>query len=179
MAHLTDETLLAAMAAGDTAAAAALVRRYQARAFGLAVTIIGDRTAAEDVAQEAFVRMWRHAGAFDAGRGSVEAWLLTIVRNAAVDMLRMRRHVTVHPDEAARLTPALVPSQDADDDERDVLRRALAALPEDQRRAVVLSSYAGWTASEIAEREAIPLGTVKSRVRLGLAKLRDALEVRP
>src|SRR5690606_37590578 len=96
--NVADEALLAGLGTGDADAAAAFVRRFQPRVFGLALTMLGDRAAADDVAQEAFVRAWRHAGAYDARRGSVATWLLTITRNLAVDAIRAGRSTPVAPD---------------------------------------------------------------------------------
>ena len=95
---LSDESLVAGLASSDTESCAAFVRRFQRRVFGLAYSVLGDREAASDVAQEAFVRAWRHAAVFDVRRGSVSTWLLTITRNLAVDALRLRRAVPMAPD---------------------------------------------------------------------------------
>ena len=178
--QLTDESLLVGVAAGDAEAAAAFVRRYQSRLFGLAFTIVGERTSAEDVAQEALIRVWRHAANFDARRGSVQSWVLAIVRNLAIDVVRVRRPELVDPLEAARLAAAVLEPGDTEGvsgAERESLRDALGQLPPEQCRAVVLAVFAGCTAAEVASREAIPLGTAKSRIRLGLTKLRASLEV--
>lgn len=179
MAAASDEALLAGIAAGDPAAARMFVRRYQQRVFGLALTILHDRQAAEDVAQEAFVRVWRHAGAFDARRGNVPPWVLTITRNAALDALRMRRAVPLDPDVVLDLAPPATGRGPADEAEHgfDVerVRRLLADLPVEQREAVLLAAFHGQTAAEIAARASIPLGTAKTRVRTGLRKLRDRL----
>src|SRR6476619_2271102 len=95
----TDEELLAGYAASDPVASVAFVERFQRRVYGLALTVVGEPRAAEDVAQEAMVRAWRHGDAFDARRGSVATWLLTITRNAAIDALRVRRPVAIDPDD--------------------------------------------------------------------------------
>jgi RNA polymerase sigma-70 factor (ECF subfamily) len=175
----SDETLLAGVAAGDADAATALVRRYQRRVYGLARAVLGDATAAEDVAQEAFVRMWRHAEAFDPRRASVATWLLTITRNLAIDALRLRRAEPTDP--AVLLALHLVDAERgpedravAGDDVRRV-RAAIAALPDEQRRALVRAAYLGQTAREIGAYESVPLGTAKTRVRAAMLKLRDAL----
>lgn len=176
---LTDESLLAGMASGDSEAAAVFVRRYQARVFGLAFTIVGSAATAEEVAQEAFVRIWRHAPAYDPRRGRVATWVLTITRNLAIDALRLRGDRPMDPHV---LLHTLVSDEDGDDtgtnyEDRDQLRSALAALPPEQSKPIVLSVFYGMTAREIAHREAIPLGTVKTRIRRGLARLREALQV--
>ncbi|MCU1375204.1 MAG: polymerase [Actinomycetia bacterium] len=180
---VADDALLAGLGAGDPDASAAFVRRFQGRVFGLAVTMVGDRAVADDVAQEAFVRAWRHAGAYDARRGSVTTWLLTITRNLAVDALRAMRAVPTDPDVLAGMLPpaggsgpdgAAVANEDA-----ARVRAALAALPPEQRRAVVLARFSGLTAAEIGEREGVPLGTAKTRIRAGLIRLRDAMAEDP
>lgn len=177
---VTDEALLAGLGAGDPDAAARFVRRFQSRVFGLAMTILGDAAAAEDVAQETFVRAWRHAGAYDARRGSVPTWLLTIARNLALDRARLTRSRPVDP---AFLASQLERVQSADEldptriAERDRLRALFAELSPPQRRALVLATYFGRTAKEISELEGAPLGTVKTRIRDGLNKLRARLEV--
>jgi RNA polymerase sigma factor (sigma-70 family) len=176
----SDEALLAGLAAGDRDAAAAFLRRFQRRVYGLALTIVGDPATAEDVAQEAFLRAWRHAATYDPRRGRVVTWLLTLTRNVAIDVIRLRRADPLDPDVlAARLQlqadhdPA-APSPIA---ERERLRQALATISAEQRRAVVLATYFGRTSLEIAELEDVPLGTVKTRIRVGMLKLREALEL--
>jgi RNA polymerase sigma factor (sigma-70 family) len=175
---LSDEALLAGLAAGETEAAAAFVRRYQARVYGLVITIVRDPGMAEDVAQETFVRAWRHAGTYDPRRGRVATWLLTIARNAAIDAMRTRRPEPLDPEiVAARLQPAGgAVDEGAPLDERERVRDALAELPEPQRRALFLAAYAGRTAREIGELEDAPVGTIKTRIRAAMSKLRDALE---
>jgi RNA polymerase sigma factor (sigma-70 family) len=175
---VTDEGLVAGMATGDDQAAAAFVRRFQARVFGLALTIVGIPATAEEVAQEAFLRAWRFAGGYDPRRGGVATWLLTITRNVAIDAVRLSRDRPYEPD----LVLGLLAGQGADTEvdgwaDADRVRSALRELPRDQAAAVVLATFYGLTAREIAERESIPLGTAKTRIRLGLSRLRDRLEV--
>lgn len=178
VAALSDESLLAGMAVGDADAAAAFVRRYQARVYGLALTVVGVPAQAEEVAQETFVKVWRHAAAYDARRGPVVTWLLTITRNAAIDAVRYRREVPMDPD---LLISTLLAGRDhraGPEDpaaDADQVRLALGTLPLDQSRAVVLMTFYGFTARDIAEREGVPVGTVKSRVRRGLVALRARL----
>lgn len=177
MDRLSDEGLLAGLASGDPDEAAAFVRRFQRRVYGLAWTIVRDDDLADEVAQETFVRAWRHAAGYDPRRGRVAAWLLTIARNVAIDRARMRRIPAADPDViAARLDVA---GEDAMPDigERDRLRRALAALPDEQRRALVLAVYGGRTAREISEADGVPLGTVKTRIRTAMLTLRETLGV--
>jgi RNA polymerase sigma factor (sigma-70 family) len=177
----SDEALLAGLAVGDRAASAEFVRRFQRRAFGLARTIVGDSGTAEDVAQEAFVRAWRYAGSYDARRGTVLTWLLTIVRNVAVDRLRLRQAEPLDPELLASKLQLQGDRGTRDEQsavgERELLREGLASLPAEQRRALVLAAYYGRTAGEVAELEAIPLGTAKTRIRTGMGRLRDWLEV--
>ncbi|MBF8184376.1 sigma-70 family RNA polymerase sigma factor [Nonomuraea sp. K274] len=164
------------MASGDAQAAAALVRRYQARVFGLARTIVREPALAEEVAQEAFVRAWRHASAYDSRRGAVATWLLTITRNLAIDALRLRREEPVDPQVLLTRLLAVEPADEAPQDE-EFVRHALRGLPEAQARAIVLAVFYGMSGSKIAKIEGIPLGTAKTRLRRGMAKLRDQLEV--
>lgn len=179
--EVSDDTLLAGLATGDADSAAAFIRRFQRRVYGLAVAIIGERGGAEDVAQEAFVRAWRHAAAYDARRGSVATWLLTITRNVALDGLRARRFDVIDPEALVA-----VPSRDPLPEERagitDEVGRALYVvrqLPAEQRRALLLATLLGWSAREIAEADGIPLGTAKTRIRAGMSKLRVSLVERP
>jgi RNA polymerase sigma-70 factor (ECF subfamily) len=172
---------LAGLASGDTESAAAFVRRFQSRVFGLAVTILSDRGAAEEAAQEAFVRAWKHGDAYDPRRASVATWLLTITRNVAIDMARLRRSEPMDPHALIALHLS-APDEDVErqqeialDSERLVV--ALRELPEEQLRSVVLASFYGRTAREISEMESAPLGTVKTRIRAAMFKLRAALEV--
>ena len=175
----SDEALLAGVAQGDNEASVAFVRRYQKRVFGLAYSMIGDTAAAEEVTQEALIRVWRHAPVFDARRGSVTTWVLTITRNLSIDALRLRRAVPIDPDEF--LTLGLISNEGLPEesamagDSVPALRAALATLPTDQRRALVLAAVWGKTAAEISESESIPLGTAKTRIRAGMSKLRAAM----
>jgi RNA polymerase sigma-70 factor (ECF subfamily) len=172
----SDELLLAGYCLGDPAAATAFVRRFQRRVFGMALQMVSDPALAEDVAQETFVRAYRHGQVFDARRASVATWLLAIARNLAIDALRMRRSEPVDPVTIANLLPPsrrTEPEQGAQAaDNASRLRVALATLPPDQAKAVLLATFGGRTAREISESEGIPLGTAKTRIRDGLAKLR-------
>jgi RNA polymerase sigma factor (sigma-70 family) len=174
----SDEALLAGVAVGDDRAVLAFVRRYQRRLFGLALGIVGEPGMAEDVAQEAFIRILRHAAVYDVRRGSVATWTLTITRNLAIDALRVRRATPTAPED--RVFLSLISDERSPDDAASMsesvsqAHAALATLPIDQRRAIVLCVMYGRTVAEVATLESIPLGTAKSRVRLGLAKLREA-----
>lgn len=174
---LSDEALLSGLALGDKSMEIAFVRRFQRRVYGLAVSLVGDRALAEDVAQEALLRAWRHASVFDPRRGSVATWLLSITRNLAIDTLRLRRAVPIEPDTLAFLEDQTKGPDDTamDADGVSQLRRAITALPQDQRRALVLAAFYGQTAQEIATSEAIPLGTAKTRIRAGMLRLRATM----
>jgi len=177
----SDEALLAGMAVGDQRAGVAFVRRYQGRVYGLAVSMVGDAALAQDVAQEAFLRVWRHAVVFDRRRAAVSTWVLTITRNLAVDALRLRRPVVTDPSDlfwaglAARGPLTEERAEQADTRER--VAAALSALPAQQGRAVVLAAVYGYTASEVSSLEGVPLGTAKTRIRRGLQKLREMASV--
>lgn len=170
-----DDVLLAGMAAGDQDLSAAFVRRFQTRVYGVAVTMVGTSGLAEDIAQETFVRAWRHARAYDPHRGRVATWLLAIARHASVDVLRGRRDLPLPPE---MLLDALDGPLDSEADqvaEAVWVRDALLDLPPTQATAVLLSVCYGLTAAEIAEFEDIPLGTAKTRIRSGLGRLRKRL----
>jgi RNA polymerase sigma factor (sigma-70 family) len=177
MDGLSDEALLTGMAAGSAEAAAAFVRRFQGRVYGLALTILRDAGQADEVAQETFVRAWRHAATYDVRRGRVATWLLTIARNLAIDHARLRRPTPVDPEVIASELDVAQEEAPPDVGERERVRRAVAALPDDQRRALVLAMYAGKTAREIAELDGVPLGTVKTRIRAAMLRLRETLGV--
>ncbi len=179
MWSVSDETLCAGLAAGDRSATEAFVARFQRRAYGLARSITGDDRIAEDVAQEAMVRAWRHAAAYDPRRGSVATWLLTITRNVAIDELRVRRPIAFDPEVLLAIATPLT-DRGPDDvavvtDDVVRLRRALRSLPEEQRRAIVLTGVLGLSGREVAEHEDIPLGTAKTRIRTALLRLRTLL----
>jgi RNA polymerase sigma-70 factor (ECF subfamily) len=175
MWSLSDEALVAGLAAGDSRASAAFVRRFQARVYGLAVTMVGDFAVAEEIAQEAFTRAWRHAGSYDARRGRVATWLLSITRNLAIDHLRAKRSEPLDPEAIGAAERALwaTASQSAAGEagETAELREALGDLPEDQRRALLLAALFGYTAREIGAIEEIPVGTAKTRIRAAMKKL--------
>lgn len=178
MASLSDEALLAGMASGDEEAGVVFVRRYQGRVFGLAVGMVGDAGLAEDIAQEALVRVWKHAAVFDPRRGSVATWALNITRNLAIDALRLRRATPTDPGELLTVVSDArsVDEQALAGDAAGRLRGALATLPVEQQRAVVLAGVYGHTAAEVAATESIPLGTAKTRIRAGMQKLTVALQ---
>jgi RNA polymerase sigma factor (sigma-70 family) len=176
---LSDESLLAGLESGDPDAAADFVRRFQRRVFGLTFSILRDRAAAEEAAQESFTRAWRHASTYDPRRGPVAAWLLTIARNVSINMLPTRRFDPVDPEVLLALE-AKQPHEDrieAQVVDSELLREPLTRLPEDQRRALVLAVFYGFTAREISELDGVPLGTVKTRIRSAMLRLRSQLRV--
>lgn len=180
-AQRSDDAVLAAIQSGDEVALAELYDRYGRLAFGVAYRILGERGVAEDTVQEAFLAVWRRAGSYRSDRGNPRSWLMAIVHNGAIDRRRGRykRELTdVQLDDVAfRLetdaedTFAIVAAGIA----AEQVRAALTALPPEQRLTIELAYFGGLTHLEIAERTATPLGTVKSRMRLGLQKLRTAL----
>jgi RNA polymerase sigma-70 factor (ECF subfamily) len=180
-ADASDAALLVAVALGDDGACRSFVERHSGAVFGLSFGMCRDRGVAEDVTQRAFERAWRHAAAFDPERASARTWLLTITRRLTLDELRRRRPHPLAPDDLAEiLAPAGSNTEQAGlrDAERAEVARALAQLPEPQRRAVVLAALGGRSASEVAVVEDVPLGTAKTRIRLGLRRLRAELDGR-
>ena len=177
-----DAALLAGFALDDPAVSAAFVRRFQGAVFGVAFGVTRDPALAEDVSQEVFVRAWRAASGYDVRRASVLTWLLTITRNAAIDAVRARRAT---PTEAGVLDQlvqdATAPAPDLQEsavhrlEAEEAVRRLHGVSPE-QARAVVLAVLGGCTAAEVGERECIPLGTAKTRIRTGLRRLRATME---
>jgi RNA polymerase sigma factor (sigma-70 family) len=174
-----DQAVLALVTAGQLDALQELYDRYRTMAYSIALRITADASLAEDVVQEAFLGVWRNAGKYVTGRGSVKTWLLAIVHHRAVDAVRRRRPTTELPEREAVPPPALqLPDiwQDvAAGLDREEIAAAMATLSDVQREAIELAYWGGLTQQEIAERTGTPLGTVKSRVRLGLLALRRAL----
>lgn len=175
----SDEALLLGLGRGDPGAASTFVRRYQRRVYGLARSIVADPNQAEEVAREALVRAWRHAGSWDPRRGSVSTWVLTMTRNLALEALRRKgaqpadSRALMFLDQPAR---APMPEKAATvADETNRVRGALFELPVEQRQALVLAAFYGLTAREISQSEAIPLGTAKARVSVGLTKVGSLL----
>jgi RNA polymerase sigma-70 factor (ECF subfamily) len=176
----SDEALLVAIAGREERAIAALYDRYGGLAYSLAYRILGERGAAEDAVQEAFLSVWRRAASFAAERGSVRAWLLSIVHHRAIDRLRGKTGRARHDaplDELDRVVAVEDPWREvADNLQRDLLRQVLATLPDAQRRTIELAYFDGYTQQQIAGLMGVPVGTVKGRMRLGLHKLRDVLD---
>lgn len=177
--QLAEEALLAAVCGGDEEAAVALVRRFQHRVYGVALAVLGDAHLAEDVAQQTFERAWRLGTMFDPSRGGLGTWMCSIARNLAIDVARARRHVPVDP---AQLLLQVNGSADPEalalaGEDAAQLRAALASLPPEQSRALILAGIAGWSGAEIAAAEGIPLGTAKTRIRTAMRRLRTQLSL--
>ena len=182
---LTDVHLLHRIAAHDTAALAELYDRHHRLLFGLILRIVRDRGEAEEILQEAFVRVWTRAETYDAGVGGPLPWIVRLARNVAIDRLRARRSRAVidAPAPAVRVAEA-VPASDIqspevvvlDAERRRALTDALAALPADQRHLIEAAFFEGYTHSELARRFGLPLGTVKTRIRTGMNAMRQRLE---
>jgi len=178
-APASDEALIQGIAAQEADCLEQLYDRYRLLAFSAAFRVVGDRGRAEDVVQDAFLSVWRKSGSYATGRGSVRTWLTSIVRNRAIDLVRSGKDRN-HDDEEL-----LLGLQDGGRDiadevtarlEGEAVRAAMTSLPGDQLQALSLAYFDGLSHSEIAERTALPLGTVKSRIRLGLHRMRTALE---
>jgi len=176
LAHLSDEALLALCSRADENALGELYDRYGRVAYGLALRIVRDPALAEGAVQEAFLAVWRSAGSFLAEHGKPSTWILTLVHRRAVDLVRREERRRADPiDELSH------PTGEATDEEawlraqRQVVQEALRKLPDDQREAIELAYYGGFTQSELAERLGQPLGTIKSRMFAGLRRLRELL----
>src|SRR5690348_16790870 len=171
------------LAMGDSEALSQLFQRYAGAVYSLAYRMLNDREGAEELLNEAFVRVWRQAPSFDARRGKLSTWLMSVARNLGIDQLRSRRARPQRSDPLTPGDPELDLADDSVDVERDVwhaerrrlIRQALQQLPPAQRQALELAYFEGLTQTEISARLGDPLGTTKTRIRLGLQKLRDLL----
>jgi RNA polymerase sigma-70 factor (ECF subfamily) len=177
---LADEELMELVAANDADAFEVVLERHADAAFSLAYRICGRRSLAEDIAQEAFLSVWRSGARYDRARGSVRTWTLGIVHNRAVDTLRRRgtREARQVSDDGLAETleaPERTDEQALENATSVEIRGALDELPREQRRVIELAYFGGFTHTEIAAMLATPVGTVKGRMRLGLHKLRDEL----
>jgi RNA polymerase sigma-70 factor (ECF subfamily) len=180
-AHLSDEALVALVARGDETALGELYDRVGRIAYGLAMRVLRDEGLAEDAVQEGFLTVWRNAAAFRAERAKASTWILTLVHRRAVDIVRRedRRRASALPDAAA--AELKDPGAETDEAawlrfERERVQAALGKLPDTQREALELAYYGGFSQSELAERLGVPLGTIKSRMHTGLARLRELLD---
>lgn len=182
-AQSDDAELISRIAGGEAHACELLYDRYSGLAYGLAYRMLGTPQAAEDVVQEAFLSLWRHPHSYQPDRGSVRSWLLTIVRNRCIDLIR---HGKLRDDSSVdfeAVTALLADTHDTwDEVTRNLdarrLRQALATLPSEQRQVLLLAYFKGLTQDEIAQRLGLPLGTVKGRARMALQKLRKQLDER-
>jgi RNA polymerase sigma factor (sigma-70 family) len=176
LAHLSDEALVALAARSEQLALAELYDRYGRTAYGLALRILRDQALAEDAVQEGFLAVWRTAARFVPERGKASTWILTLVHRRAVDLVRReqrRRADTL--DEAADPAGASVEEEAWLRLQRERVQDALRRLPDQQREALELAYYGGFTQTELAERLGQPLGTIKSRMFAGLSRLRELL----
>jgi RNA polymerase sigma-70 factor (ECF subfamily) len=183
---LADEELMQLVRQGDANAFEVVFDRHSGAAFSLAYRMCGRQAMAEDIVQEAFVSLWRSGARYDATRGSVRTWVLTVARNRAIDVLRRegaRGGRDVGQEGAAERVPSpeLTDAEVERRDEARQVRKALGELPAEQRKVIELAYFGGFTHSQIADMLALPSGTVKGRMRLGLTKMRlelgDAPEV--
>jgi RNA polymerase sigma-70 factor (ECF subfamily) len=177
--HLSDEALVALVARGDETALGELYDRVGRVAFGIALRVVRDRQLAEDAVQEGFLAVWRSAATFRAERGKASTWIVTLVHRRAVDIVRRSERRPAGPLDTDR--EIADPAGTAEEEawlgfERQRVLRALAALPDAQREALELAYYGGYSQSELAERLGVPLGTIKSRMFAGLARLRELLD---
>jgi RNA polymerase sigma-70 factor (ECF subfamily) len=179
---LADEDLMALVESGDSGAFAGLYDRHGRAAYSLAYRMAGERQAAEDLVQEAFLDVWRAAGSYRAERGSVRTWVLTIVHNRGIDQIRSaasRRRVQDRVEATASLSqPSEAFSEAWRNSQRSQVRKALKDLPSEQLQVLELAYFSGYTHTEIADLLDLPLGTVKGRMRLGLKKIRAYFDAR-
>jgi RNA polymerase sigma-70 factor (ECF subfamily) len=177
LAHLSDEALVALAARSEQAALAELYDRYGRAAYGLALRVLRDEALAEDAVQEAFLSVWRTASRFVPERGSASTWILTLVHRRAVDAVRREER---RRGDSLEHAPELASGSSVDEEawvrlQRERVQAALRQLPDQQREALELAYYGGFTQSELAERLGQPIGTIKSRMFTGLARLRELL----
>ena len=179
---LADEDLMSLVEGRDAAAFAVLYDRHAGVAYSLAYRMMGEKQAAEDLVQEAFLKLWRSAGSYQAQRGSVRTWLLSIVHNRGIDQLRSlgsrRRAQEKAEAEAPRSQPSEAFTESWRNSQRAQVRAAMSTLPPEQLKILTLAYFSGYTHVEIANMLDLPLGTVKGRMRLGLKKIRNFFEAR-
>ena len=179
---LADENLISFVGQGDAEAFATLYDRHSRAAFSLAYRMMGERQASEDLAQDAFLKVWRSASSYRAERGSVRTWILSIVHNRGIDQLRSHASRRRTQDRIEASAPRSQPSEAFVEtwrnSQREQVREALNTLPPEQLKILELAYFSGYTHVEISELLSLPLGTVKGRMRLGLKKIRDYFESR-
>ena len=173
-----EQDLMRRLAAGDEAALRTIYGRFGRPIFGMGLRMLGSPDAAEELVQDVFVSAWRKAARYDATRGRLSTWLMAVAHNLAVDRLR-RRGASVQSSASLDELAAVGVSEEDELLDRDAARRVLAGLSASERRLVVLSYFRGWTCREIAEADGIPLGTVKTRLRTILIRLRAAHAKQP
>jgi len=176
--NLSDVELLHAIVDCDEAALACLYDRYRLILFGLLLRILNSREEAEDVLQEVFLQIWRQAGNFDEGRGQPFSWIVTVARSRAIDRLRVlaaRQRLAVSATHETAEEASDAAADAAWSERREIVADALAQIPDEQRHTLMLAYFEGLTQSEIAARLNAPLGTVKTRMRSGMIKLRELL----
>lgn len=181
LAHLSDEALVALVVRGDESALAELYDRVGGVAYGIAYRVLRDERLAEDAVQEGFLAVWRSAAAYRADRAQARTWIVTLVHRRAVDLVRREERRRADPLELVPRREPSDPAGSAEDAawlgfERERVQEALKLLPDAQREAIELSYYGGYSQSELAERLGLPLGTIKSRMFAGLARLREVLD---
>jgi RNA polymerase sigma-70 factor (ECF subfamily) len=173
---LADEDLMSLAGSGDAGAFAGLYDRHSRAAYSLAYRMMGERQAAEDLVQEAFLQVWRAARSYRAERGSVRTWILSIAHNRGIDQLRStasRRRTQEKVEPSPTSQPSEAFAETWRNLQREQVREALRSLPPEQLKVLELAYYSGYTHMEIAELLDLPLGTVKGRMRLGLQKIRE------
>ena len=174
---LADEDLISLVAQDDAEAFAVLYDRHSRAAYSLAYRMMGEKQAAEDLAQDAFLKVWRSATSYRADRASVRTWLLSIVHNRGIDQLRSlasrRRTQEKIEASAPKSQPSEAFAQSWRNSQREQVREALSTLPPEQLKTLELAYFSGYTHVEIAELLEVPLGTVKGRMRLGLKKMKE------
>jgi RNA polymerase sigma-70 factor, ECF subfamily len=179
---IADEDLISLAVAGDTQAFDVLYDRHSRAAYSLAYRMMNGRQAAEDLTQDAFLKVWRATTSYRVDRGSVRTWILSIVHNQGIDQLRSHASRRRTQDKVEASAPKSEPSeafaQSWRNSQRDQVREALNTLPQEQLKILELAYFSGYTHVELAELLELPLGTVKGRMRLGLKKLRDHFEAR-
>jgi RNA polymerase sigma-70 factor (ECF subfamily) len=173
-ATTSDLMLVTAIRSGDQSAMAALYDRYSSIVYSVALRVLQDTGAAEDVLQDIFMQLWRNPGAFDASRGNMASWLGVIARHRAIDALRRRRPENDIEDVVVSVEPDLASKTDRSR-AMDKVRGALQAMPAPQRSALEMAYFEGLTHTEIAEKTGEPLGTIKTRIRSGLLSLRKVV----
>jgi RNA polymerase sigma-70 factor (ECF subfamily) len=173
-----DEELVARLVERDTLALAELYERHGRAVYSLALRMLRNRESADELVQDVFLRLWRQPERYLAERGRFVAWLLSVAHHRAIDVLRRRKveGVAAEDDPAELAADHIAPDEAVAHAElRQAVRQALATLPEPQRRSLELAYFGGLTQSEIAARTGEPLGTIKTRMRLGMLKLREHL----